>query len=107
MRIKDGDWHLVSHDLQLKRTVWARGNGDGTTTYRTDYHIDDTLEANKAMQNTLDPGWKGDWHKVASIPVGIFHDKLAEATRQDDWKYVSKFLNDVDNRLFRAKLGRV
>jgi hypothetical protein len=107
MRITDGDWALVDHDFHMKRSTWARGNPDGTTTYRTDYHIDDTLEANKVMQNGCDSGWKGDWHKVASIPVGIFHDKLAEAFQQDDMKHVSKFLNDVDNRAFRAKLGRV
>lgn len=107
MRITDGEWTLVDHDFQMKRTVWARQNADGTTTYRTDYAVDDTIEANKEMQNAASSGWKGDWHKIASIPLGIYHDKLAEAFRQDDMKHVSRFLNDVDNRAFRSKLGRV
>lgn len=107
MRIKDGEWVLVDHDFHMKRTVWARSNPDGSTTYRTDYAVDDTLEANKAMQNSAENGWKGDWHKVASVPLGVYYDKLHEAVMQDDMGHVSKFLNDIDNRAFRTKLGRV
>ena len=107
MRITDGDWVLVDHDFHMKRTVWARSNPDGSTTYRTDYAVDDTLEANKTMQRDAEKGWKGDWHKVASVPLGVYYDKLHEAVMQDDMAHVSKFLNDIDNRAFRTKLGRV
>jgi hypothetical protein len=107
MLIRDGEWTLVDHDLHMKRTVWARSNPDGSTTYRTDYAVDDTIEANKTMQRDAEKGWKGDWHKVASVPLGVYYDKLHEAVMQDDMAHVSKFLNDIDNRLFRTKLGRV
>ena len=107
MRIRDGDWYLVEHDFHMKRTVWARSNPDGSTTYRTDYHVDDTLEANTAMRNSADKGFKGDWHKIASIPLGVYYDKLHEAVRQDDQGFISRFLNDADNRAFRTKDGRV
>jgi hypothetical protein len=107
MRIKDGDWFLVDHDFQMKRTVWARQNPDGSTTYRTDYHVDDTLEANKTMRNSVDSGWKGDWHKVASIPLGVYYDKLHQASLQDDKAFINRFLNDPDNRAFRTKDGRL
>lgn len=107
MKIRDGEWTLFSHDFKLKRTVWARENGDGSTTFRTDYAVDDTIEANTAMRNSVSGGWKGDWHKVASVPLNIFYDRLAEASKQDDNAYISRFLNDSDNAKWRTKGGRV
>lgn len=107
MAIRDGEWTLFDHDFKLKRTVWMRRNPDGTTTMRTDYSVDDTIEANTAMRNAASSGWSGDWHKVASVPLNIYHDKLAEAVKQDDMKFVSRFLNDSDNRAWRSKEGRV
>jgi len=107
MRIKDGDWVLVDHDFQLKRTVWARSNPDGSTTYRTDFAVDDTLEANRDMRANASKGWQGDWHKVASIPLNVYYDQLHEAVNQDDMRHVSRFLNDADNRAFRTKEGKV
>lgn len=107
MRIRDGEWSLVDHDFGLKRTTWSRSNPDGSTTYRTDYAVDDTLEANKTMRANDEGGWKGDWHKVASLPLNVYYDQLHEAVAQDDMAHVSRFLNDIDNRAYRTKLGRV
>ena len=107
MRIRDGDWTLFDHDFKLKRTVWVRSNPDGSQTFRTDYAVDDTIEANRDMRNAAEKGWKGDWHKVASIPLNVFHDRLAEASRQGDDAYISRFLNDSDNRAWRSKDGRI
>jgi hypothetical protein len=107
MLIRDGEWTLFDHDFRLKRTVWARQNPDGSTTFRTDYAVDDTIEANKTMRNAASKGFAGDWHKVASIPLNVFHDQLAEASRQDDSKFISRWLNDSDNRAWRTKEGRI
>lgn len=107
MIIRDGEWTLYDHDFKMKRTTWARSNPDGSTTFRTDYHVDDTIEANTAMRNEASKGWQGDWHKVASIPLGVYYDKLHEAVKQDDMAYVSRFLNDSDNRAWRTKEGKV
>lgn len=107
MRITDGDWVLFDHDFHLKRTVWARQNADGSTTYRTDYAVDDTLEANRDMRNAVSKGWAGDWHKVASVPLNVYYDQLAEAARQEDMRHINRFLNDSDNLKFRTKEGRV
>lgn len=105
--IRDGGWTLFDYDPQSGRTVWLRDNGDGTMTARTDYPHDATIRSNAEFRNSLDPGWKGDWHRVASIPLNIFHDQLAEASRQDDQKYLSKWLNNSDNRAWRTKHGNV
>jgi len=106
-RIYDGDWYLFDHNEKLGRTVWALNNGDGTTTFRTEYRVDPTIDENTAFRNMAEPGWKGDWHRVASIPLNVFHDQLAEATRQDDQAYISRFLNDSDNRAWRVKDGTI
>ncbi len=107
MIIRDGEWTLFDHDFKLKRTVWVRSNPDGSQTFRTDYAVEDTIEANATMRANVSQGWQGDWHKVASIPLNIYHDKLAEAVKQDDMAYLSRFLNDSDNRAWRTKEGRV
>lgn len=106
-RIYDGDWFLVSHDEKLGRTVWGRENGDGTTTYRTDYRVDPTIEQNKIQRNLAQDGWKGDLHHVASIPLNVYWDQLAEAAQQGDDRYLSKWLNDSDNSAWRTKTGNV
>ena len=85
-RFRDGDWFLVDHDFQLGRTVWGRDNGDGTTTYRTDYRVDPTIEINKAQKNLCENNWRGDYHQIASVPLNVFYDKLATSDR--DWETV-------------------
>jgi len=107
MVIRDGDWTLFDYDPQLKRQVWSRFNPDGSQTFRTDYEVEPTIDENTAMRNLASPGWKGDYHKVASIPLNVFWDQLAEASKQDDDKFISKWLNDSDNRAWRTKEGRV
>lgn len=107
MRFRDGDWYLVSHDFQLGRTVWARENGDGSTTYRTDYRVDPTIDVNTAQRNMARKNWSGDYHHIASIPLNIWWDQLAEASKQGDSRYIAKWLNDSDNRAWRTKEGRV
>lgn len=107
MRIEHEGWTLFDYDVKMGRQVWYRDNDDGSRTWRTDYEVRDTIEANTAMRNEASKGFKGDWHKVASIPMGIYYDKLHEAVKQDDMAYVSRFLNDADNRAWRTKEGKV
>lgn len=107
MKIKDGDWTLFDYDVKSGRQVWALENGDGTTTFRTDYPAQAVVDLNTAQRNLSRPGWAGDYHQIASIPLNVFHDQLAEASRQGDDKYISRFLNNGDNRAWRTKEGRV
>ena len=107
MRIKDGDWVLFDYDVKSGRQVWLMEHADGTTTIRTDYPVDPLIDENTAMRNAVDPGWKGDWHKIASIPAGLVYGELEGAIAQQDDKYLSRWLNDSDNRAWRTKEGRV
>lgn len=107
MKIRDGEWELVSYDPKLKRQTWIRYNPDGSATTRTDYEVSDTIDLNTAQRNVAQHGWKGDYHHVASVPLNVYWSKLAEASRQDDQRYISKWLNDADNRAWRTKNGSV
>jgi hypothetical protein len=104
------DWVLYEHDPVMGRTVWIRDNGDGTMTARTDYDVTKTLDANKAALASAAPGWKGDWHRVASIPLGLLHNPelgLMDAARDGDRGYLRKILNDSDYRHLRTKEGKL
>lgn len=108
MIIRDGDWLLFDHDPKMGRTVWRRDNGDGTSTFRTDYAVDPTVDMNTAQRNLAQQGWSGDWHHVASVPMALaFGDGMGQALREKDDAYVSRWLNDSDNRAWRTKEGRV
>lgn len=107
MKIKDGDWTLFDYDVKSGRQVWMIENPDGTTTFRTDYPVQPTIDLNAAQRNLAQPGWKGDYHHVASIPLNVYWDQLAAASQQKDNAYISRWLNDSDNRAWRTKEGRV
>lgn len=68
----------------------------------------DVIEENKAAFNQIDEkaGWKGDMHKVASIPMALFYD-LKKQGIIDDQARLKAWLNDPDNRFFRTRPGRV
>lgn len=105
--IRDGDWCLYDHDVKLGRTVWCLHNDDGSTTFRTDYAVQPTIDINAAQRNMTRQNWQGDYHHVASIPLNIFHDQLGGAMQQDDQTHISRWLNSSDNSAWRTKSGRV
>lgn len=107
MVIRDGDWTLFDFDIRTGRQVWHLVNDDGSETFRTDYPVQATVDINAAQRNMARPGWKGDYHMIASVPLNVFHDQIAEASRQGDDRYVSRWLNDSDNRAWKTKEGRV
>lgn len=107
MKIKDGDWTLFDYDVKSGRQVWMIENPDGTTTFRTDYPVQPTIDLNTAQRNMAQPGWKGDYHHVASIPLNVYWEQLAEASQQKDDKFINRWLNDGDNRAWRTKEGRL
>lgn len=77
-----------------------------TYTIRTQQEVTDLLDANRDQANAAPTGWKGDVHKVASIPLNVYYD-LKRRGIVDDPKRLREWLNDPDNRYFRTKTGRV
>lgn len=107
MKIRDENgWELVSHDEKMGRTVWGYYDGQRQH-YRTDYRVDNVVSDNRAAQADVRGKRWGEWERTASIPLNIYYDQLAEAQKEGDDKYVSRWLNDGDNAAFRIKEGRV
>ena len=104
--IYDGPWRLFSHDVATGRTVWVLHH-DGGMTLRTDYPVQNIISANHELAADTAGRPFGDWARVASVPLNVFHEQLAEPLRQKDDRYLSKFLNDSDNRAWRTKEGKI
>jgi hypothetical protein len=69
-----------------------------------------TLDENAAARNSAPSGWKGDYHRIASVPMQLLYDEnvgLNKAIQQGDDRFVSRWLNDADNRAFRTRDGQV
>lgn len=108
MKIQHDGWTLYDYDPKMKRQIWYIENPDGSTTWRTDYEVEPTIEINQAQRNMAQKGWSGDYHHIASIPLNIFYDSgVAQAQTEGDDKFVSKWLNNSDNRAWRTKDGTV
>jgi hypothetical protein len=69
--------------------------------------VTNIVEANKAKFNSTDERARwGEWTRVASIPLAVFHD-LKNKKIADDPKAMKKWLNDKDNVMFRTRPGNV
>lgn len=106
------DWQLVDFDLHIGRAVYARRVEDHDRQgweIKTEYYADPTLEANKIELNNQAAGWRGDYHKIASLSPGVAYGDgyIAQALKEGDDKAMSKWLNDSDNSAWRTKAGTV
>ncbi len=104
--IKDGDFRLIDWDPQSGRTVWAMFDGEKTVV-RTDYPVEATIAGNAAVRIEAGKAWKGDWNRIASVPLNVYYDQLHAAEQQGDDKFVSRWLNDSNNRAWRTTEGSV
>lgn len=109
MIIRDGEWELLSYDPRTGKSTWRKEEPNGGYSLRSDQPVDSLIEQNTLVRNTQGK-MGGDWVKVASIPANIVWDSnlgLMEAFRQDDDKYINRFLNDGDNRAWRTSEHQV
>jgi hypothetical protein len=105
--IYDGPWRLFDHDPATGRTVWVL-HEDGMMHFRCDYPVESIIAHNAEHRAAVAGTPYGEIAHVASIPLNVFHDSgLAEASKQDDRKFIAKYLNDSDNRAWRTREGKV
>jgi hypothetical protein len=99
---------LFDYDPETGTTKWWHYDADkDEATIETEFQIGDLIEQNKAQFNSTDERAKwGEWSKVASIPMALFH-RLKQQGIVDDPAAMKRWLNDPDNRLFRTRPGRV
>lgn len=74
--------------------------------------VEDVIEDNKARANMAPSHWRGNWHRVASIPNVVMMELskqgiVSPAGRIFDQQAFRKWLNDRDNQLFRTRPGKV
>ncbi len=89
------------------RTLWHEDH-DGIVVVETQQDVEAVVEDAKIRYNMFDEKsrWKGDMHKVASIPMPILMD-LQKQGIIDDPKRFAAWLNDSDNGAFRTRPGRI
>jgi hypothetical protein len=105
--IYDGAWRLLDHDPETGRTAWVLHDGDKMH-FRVDYPVSEVLRANHEEARDADGKRWGEFQRVASIPLNLFHQSgFAEAQNQHDEKWLRRWLNDSDNRAWRTKEGVV
>lgn len=107
--VRDGDWTLFEYDPATGRTVWQMFDGQKVV-FRVDTPVHQTIEENTAVRNSTSDGWKGDYHRIASVPMNLLYDEnlgLNKAIQQGDDRYLSRWLNDSQNRAWRTKSGTV
>ena len=104
MKIKDGQWELINYDPHSGRTIWKCQDGNKTH-IRTDYPVENLIKQNQCHRNQSDGQRFGNGKRIASIPLNVFQQKLQDAHAQGDSKYISRWLNDSDNKAFRTFRG--
>lgn len=72
MVIRDGAWTLHDHDMASGRCVWHQFDGEKDV-FRVDYPVDNLISENQGVRNNAEKAWRGDWHRVASIPLNVAH----------------------------------
>lgn len=77
-----------------------------TYAIETEQNVDALVESNKRLHNDAPEHWKGEMHRVASIPMNVYWD-LKMRGILDDEKRLRAWLNDPANRYFRTRPGRV
>jgi hypothetical protein len=102
------DDFVVFEHIPGVRTVWVRDNGDEWEII-TDYHnAEATKDANAALREDSEGKRFGDYRLLASMPPNELRATgLEAALRQGDDKFISRWMNDSDNRGYRASRGRV
>ncbi|WP_457660177.1 MULTISPECIES: hypothetical protein [Sinorhizobium] len=107
MIIRDGEWTLYDHDHTTGRSVWHYFDGEKDF-FRVDYPVDNLISQNQDVRNSAEKAWRGDWHRVASVPLNIAYDSgLVQAHSEGNDKFVKSFLNSSDNRAWRTKDGHL
>lgn len=105
--IRDGAWLLMNHDLATGCSVWMTVEDDKYI-FRVDMPLDDIFTANREAEIASMGSRFGDYNRVASIPHHLVYENgVNDAIMQRDDVWLSRFLNNSDNRKFRTSRGSV
>ena len=107
MRITDGEFVLIDHDVATGRCTWM-AEQDGQYVFRVDMPLNDVFDQNhEAFMETLGRKF-GDYNRIASVPHHLLYSSgLSEAIDQQDSKFLNRWINDSDHQKFRTSRGSV
>lgn len=97
---------LLEYDPVLKRHTWFEfDEWDLKQRIVEEWDVRHIIEDNKAMYAATDEraGWKGDMHRIASVPLSIAMDWMKKTSNGKDKKAVARLINDPDNRFFLTR----
>lgn len=105
-------WRQISYDpITGTRTYHAYDAVAKKNHIRHEYDVGGILEGNTQELNASRNDWKGDWHKVAEIPMGIIHQWANEEGLnfydRNHWPAIKRKLNSNEFSRFRTKGGRI
>jgi hypothetical protein len=101
---------VLDYDPATGITQWFHYDEiTGDVGLETQQDVELVIEGTKEAFNQTDARqpWKGDVHKVASIPMVIYHELAKISNNFKDQRVIRKWLNDRDNSVFRTRPGRV
>ena len=101
-------WQHFSTDSAVAIRRYWQDEPDGGVTLATEHDVQDIVDHAKTLQGQVSPhaGWKGDFHQVATIPLGIFMDLHKQGVTEDQ-QAMRRWLNASDNAAFRTRSGKV
>ena len=102
------DTRILSQNKEAGITQLWHEHADGSVTIETKQDITDIIESNKATYNAVDgkANWKGDIHRIGSVPLSIYYDLQRRGILQDP-KRLKAWVNDSANQVFRTRPGQV
>lgn len=107
MEIRDGAWTLLDFQPDTGRQVWMTFQDDQMI-FRVDMPCEAIFDANQEAEIETMGRRFGDYRRVASIPHNLAYSSgVRDAIDQGDEKWLSRFMNDPDNRKLRTSRGRV
>lgn len=107
MTIRDGNFTLKEWRPDLGRSIWEYFDGVNLHTQVT-YDLDNVINQNKIIKNEA-TAYKNIRSKdglgelVASIPEAVFWKELAEAQKENDTKYINRWIDNYDNSAFKVR----
>ena len=90
---------------------WRHNPLDDTAYLETEQDVTAIMEANKRAFNDAENNWRGDMHRVATLPISLITTLQEQGIidPKNDPKGVrfNKWLNLPENRVWRTKPGRL
>jgi len=101
---------VLDYDPATGITQWFHYDEiTGNVGLETQQDVEAVIEDTKGAFNPVNERapWKGDVHRVASIPMVIYHQLAKISNNFKDQRVIRKWLNDKDNRVFRTRPGNL